>query len=266
MKKKLLISIFVVLFGMSIASPALAVSGFVPKQIWYSKEKLIEGETVDIHTSIWNGETDTVLVKVGFYDEETVLGSREVMVKPQELKDVSITWKVTAGEHIISAKIISSVVVIGDDKKDVSLRYTKTDEDKQDVEKQKKVVEKVKTTESETSIVDDILPEKVANSVNAGYNSVDTFRTQTSDKLNTEKDKVKEEVKLLKKEEESKKENVSSTNKKIDEVVKKPFAYIKLFLVSVLSFIFAHKIVFYGLLAFITFYILRLIYRKIRHK
>ena len=266
MNKKLLIITFSLLFGLSFTLPVFAMSGFVPKQIWYSKEKLTEGDTVDVHTSVWNGEDETVLVKVAFYDEDTILGSREIIVKSQELKDVSITWKVTAGEHIISAKIISSVVVIGDDKKDVSLRYTKADEDKQDVEKQKKVVEKVKTTESETSIVDDILPEKVANSVNAGYNSVDTFRTQTSDKLNTEKDKVKEEVKLLKKEEESKKENVSSTNKKIDEVVKKPFAYIKLFLVSVLSFIFAHKIVFYGLLAFITFYILRLIYRKIRHK
>jgi hypothetical protein len=266
MKKYFLIPILLVFLGMSMAETAFAISGFVPKQIWYSKEKLVEGDTVDIHTSVWNGEGDAVLVKVDFYDYNTILGSREIPIKPQELKDVFITWKVTAGEHVISAKIVSSVVIIGEDKKDVSLRYTKTDSDKQEVEKEKVVVipKEESAKIAEDNFIADVLPENVANTINTGYNNVDDFRIKTADKLNESKDKAKEEVEIIKNSDTPKESIVK--DKKIEDVVKKPFAYAKLFVLSILSFIFENKIIFYGLIVLVIFFIFKKIFQSFRHR
>lgn len=266
MKKNLIISIITVLVGLVIAGDVLAVSGFIPKQIWYSKEKLIEGETVEVHTPVWNGESGSVLVKVEFYNHDTLLGSRDVVIKPQELKDVFISWKVTAGEHLISAKIVSSVVLIGEEKKSVSLRYTETDTDKLEVEKEK-IIEKEKNPESasqEILIGDGLLPEKVTSTINSGYNSMDDFRIKTSDKLSISKENAKKEIEIIKNTTPQK--ELVSKDKKIEDVVKKPFAYAKLFVLSVLSFIFENKIVFYGLIVLAVFFIFKKIFQSFRHK
>jgi hypothetical protein len=267
MKKNLLASVVVLFLGLTLAGEAVAISGFIPKQIWYSKEKLIEGEMVEIHTPVWNGENDPVLVKVEFHNHEILLGSREVIIRPQELKDVFISWKVTAGEHLISAKIVSSVVIVGEEKKNVSLRYTETDSDKLEVEKEKKIIEKeVKADDSEpeTLISEGLLPEKVTVTINEGYSSVDDFRVRTGDKLSINKDKAKEEVETIKNTDSSK--DASIKDKKTEDVVKKPLAYMKLFVFSVLSFIFENKIVFYGLIILVVFFIFKRIFQSFRHK
>jgi len=57
--KKYFISLFVflsVVFVMPVYAEVSAGSGFIPGQIWYSEESLIEGNTVNIHTAVWNGE------------------------------------------------------------------------------------------------------------------------------------------------------------------------------------------------------------------
>ncbi len=269
MKKNLLTSAVVLFLGLTLAGEAVAISGFIPKQIWYSKEKLVEGEMVEIHTPVWNGENDPVLVKVEFYNHEILLGSREVIIRPQELKDVFISWKVTAGEHLISAKIVSSVVIVGEEKKNVSLRYTKTDPDKLEVEREKKIIEKeVKVddsgSESEALISEGLLPEKITVTINESYSSVDDFRVRTGDKLSINKDKAKEEVEIIKNTDSSK--GTSIKDKKTEDVVKKPLAYMKLFVFSVLSFIFENKIVFYGLIILVVFFIFKKIFQSFRHK
>lgn len=252
--------------GLAIAGDVFAVSGFIPKQIWYSKEKLTEGETIEIHTPVWNGESESILVKVEFYNHQILLGSREIVIRPQELKDVFISWKVTAGEHLISAKIVSSVVILGEEKKNVSLKYIKTDPDKLEVEKEKIIVNEnnFNIANQENLIGEGLLPEKVTITINESYNSVDDFRTKTSEKLVSSKEKAQEEVETIKNLSVSKDEAVK--NRKIEEIVKKPFAYIKLFSLSVLSFIFENKIVFYGLIVLIVFFVFKKIYKSFRHK
>lgn len=265
MKKYFLTPVLIVILGLTLAGEVFAISGFMPNQIWYSKEKLIEGETVDVHTSVWNGEGDPVLVKVDFYDFDNLLGYKETVIKPQELKDIHITWKVVSGEHLISAKIVSSVVVIGEDKKNVSLRYTKTDTDKQDVEKEKKI-EKIDDEKKplDSFLIEDILPEKITATINESYNSVDDFRSRTSVKLTEEKDKSKKTIDNINKTPQSKNSELKANS--LESITKKPFAYVKLFVLSVLAFIFEYKIIFYGLIALTTFYIIKAIFRSFKHK
>ena len=100
--RKLFIYLFLILFLVPLTFTYGAEtinSGLIPGQIWYSSEELTEGQTVNIHTAIWNGEKNPVTTKVEFYDKNVILGFREVVISPQELKNISIPWKITAGDH-----------------------------------------------------------------------------------------------------------------------------------------------------------------------
>lgn len=276
MKKSFLLIFFV----LSIFLPNITnaensnVSGFIPGQIWYSKDDLIEGETVDIHTAIWNGEKNSLSTKVEFYDKNVILGTREIVVAPSELKDVYVSWKITSGDHVISAKIISSLSNVSGKKEKIVLNRVSTSSDKQSVSTVVKndlgeVVSGsnlVKTQIDKVgSEINNIIPKEINNSFSDSFNVVDNFRNKTSDKVDINKEKAQEEVNIFKNEVKEK-TNIKSENKDIQDSIKKPLAYIKLFLFSLLSFIFGNKFVFYALLFILVFYLARFIYRKIRNR
>jgi hypothetical protein len=266
MKKYLLFILFSILLNFSVYSEVFAISGFVPKQIWYSAETLVEGDTVEVHTAVWNGESKTFLVKVEFYDNKTILGDREVTIVPSELKDVYVLWKVTAGEHTILAKIISSEVVVSGVKESVTLRYTQTASDKQSISEREIEKESV-TTEENVTILKNILPENVDETISKSYSTIDNFRNETAVKLEKNKEEAKKEVAQIEEEnDKADSSEVSSEKNRTEDVIKKPLAYVKLFLNSVLAFIFGNKFVFYGLLIFIVFYFFKLIFKAIRNK
>ncbi len=275
MKKYFLFLLIIVSILFSQNAYALVLnSGFIPGQIWYSEEKLIEGDTVNIHTAVWNGEKSSISVKVEFYDKNIVLGNRDIVIDSLELKDVHIPWKVTSGDHVISAKIISSLSGTSNNKEKVTLSRTVTSNDKQFVS----VV--VKDNEGEivtgtdliqnklnkaSSDLESMVPENISDSVSSSLSFVDDFRIKTLDQVNDVKEETKDRIDLLKKDE------ViiipTSLNKSsIEDATEKPIAYIKLFLFSILSFILTNKIVFYGVLVLVAFLVLRFIYRRIRNK
>jgi hypothetical protein len=134
MMKKYFLFLLIIL-SMVITVPVYAVtldnSGFIPGQIWYSKAELVEGDTVNIHTAIWNGEKNPLSAKVEFYDKNVILGSRDVVLSPLELKDISVAWKITAGDHVISAKIISSLATVSGVKEKIVLDRTTTSDNRQ---------------------------------------------------------------------------------------------------------------------------------------
>jgi len=275
--KKYFISLFVflsIVFAIPVYAEVSAGSGFIPGQIWYSEESLIEGNTVNIHTAVWNGEKSSLSAKVEFYDKNVILGSRDIVLSALELKDVYIPWKITAGDHSISAKIISSKAIISGKEEAVSLRHSSTSSNKQSVAvviKNEKG-EKVDTTEPLNNFIEkagtgisEIVPDNVSTSVSSGFTVVDNFREETSVKVDSTKDKTKEEINQIKADEAKGFLSGEEKNKN-EDVVKKPITYIKLFLFTALSFIFGNKIVFYGLLILIVFYILRLGYRTIRNR
>ncbi|MFA6386209.1 MAG: hypothetical protein WCW04_00345 [Candidatus Paceibacterota bacterium] len=272
-----LIITFSFLLSCSVYAQATINSGFIPGQIWYSKESLIEGETVNIYTAIWNGEKDTVSAKVEFYDKNVILGTREISISSGELKDVYIPWKITAGDHVISAKTISSTVVISGKKEKVVLNRTTTASDKQFVPVLIKNAEgeQVKETDVLKNQIDkasndigSIIPDNVSIPITSGLGVVDNLRTNILAQVNTVIDATKKDIgkvlgtSTVEQKIPNKIEKVGSTQ----DAIKKPIAYIKLFLFSVLSFILGSRIVFYSLIALILFFIFRGIYRKIRNR
>ncbi|MFA5773338.1 MAG: hypothetical protein WC908_01530 [Candidatus Paceibacterota bacterium] len=269
-----LLIIFSIFFSLPVYAEVSAVSGFIPGQIWYSKDKLIEGDTVNIHTAVWNGESNSLSVKVEFYDKNVVLGDRDVVLNALELKDVYIPWKVTSGDHVLSAKIISSAVTVSSKKEKVILTRIATSNDKQfvSVVVKNNLGESVSETDllknqiNKTSAeINGIIPEKVSTSISDGFTVLDNFRDKTFTQVTAVKDETQKEINLIKSEEKTVAKTLDEKSN-IEDAVKKPIAYIKLFLFTFLSFIFGNKIVFYGILVIVVFFILRFIYRKIRNR
>lgn len=276
MKKYYLFILIIVSTFVSLPADVQAVtnSGFIPGQIWYSKEVLVEGETVNIHTAVWNGEKTQISAKVEFYDKNVILGSREVVLASLELKDVFIPWKVTVGDHVISAKIVSSQQVVSGVKEKIVLGRNATYTDKQSVsvvvknENGEPVLEKniIQTKlENTGEKINELLPEEVSDSISDGFEKVEIFRTEYSVELAKIKDDTKKDIEILKNEEKPLLDKVAEKTD-IQEATKEPIAYIKLFLFTVLTFIFINKVLFYGLIVFIAFLILRKIYRAIRNR
>ncbi len=268
----LIISFFVL--APSLYAKVSDSTGFLSSQIWYSKNELVEGETVKIYTAVWNGNDKPLSVKVEFYDRNVILGTRDVVVPVETLEDVSISWKVTSGDHYFSAKILSSVLNIDNSKKEnVVLENNKTSSNKVFVpvivKKEDGEISKSSDVAKDELIkvgekINDIIPESVAVPLNEGLVSVDIFRIQTLSKIAESKEKAEE--KLLTLEDFSDNEEEIRKAKTLEEATEKPITNVKLFFLKILEFIFSHKLVFYGLIIFFIFYFLRGVYRKIRNR
>ena len=263
MKKLLLIFIF--LFSVCIPTTfASSVAGIIPGQIWYSEDSFSEGDTIKIYTAIWNNNKESITVKVEFYDKNVVLGTREIVILPDQVKDASVSWKVTSGDHTISAKIISSIITGKASKGQITLDRTSTIEDKKYIPA---VVTKIDGTPATSADVvksqfdkanlkiGEVIPDSVSKPVSGAVSALDTFRDETSVKIDEGKDKTKKQITEL--------EGKSSTG---SDGTEKPIAYLKLFFLSIVSFIFGYKIVFYGLIILLIFWILRSVYLKLRYR
>ena len=257
-------------------------SGFLDNTIWYSKDNFIEGDTIEIHTAVWNGEASVLEGKVDFMDANTIIGTRSISVPANSLADVSISWKVTAGDHTIKTLIRDTNLKVNG--KITPIKFTDNEQSLPKISISKKIANAKAIddglADNVSEKVKENLPEQIAEPVSEGINFIDDFRVNTNDKIssllvNTNK-RLEEYNNTVQPEDKSTststKENTKSTTTKQAEKeapkplsgTEKPIAYVELFLLTVASFIFKNSIVFYLLCLFIVFIILRFIYRKIR--
>ncbi len=294
MKKYFLffISVYIIFGTINFVNAATTATGFIPGQIWYSKDPFVEGDTIKIYTAIWNNSTSPMSAKVEFYDKNVILGTRNILIAPSNLEDVYVSWKVTAGDHLISAKIISPSITTNGKKELISVSNNMTEQDKRFVSVLVKTADGNAATSTDviksqvdkaTATISDIIPESISTSANESVSAIDSFRADTFNQISQAKTDTEKKIDELKKQESVNIENsknitpVNDDNKNkqgeivdkkipVDSATEKPIAYIKLFLLSVLSFIFGSKLVFYITLALLAFFILRFIYRKIRYR
>jgi hypothetical protein len=281
MKKYLwiFICIYVISFGTASADGP-TTTGIIAGQIWYSEDPLVAGDTVKVYTAVWNGDTNPLQARVEFFDQNVILGDRDIVVDPQSLKDVSVSWQVTPGNHVIHATITSSSVTTGTKTQAVTLNRTTTADDNTYVP----VVvttpsgTPVKTVDvigdevkSATTQIQDVIPPTVTQN----FSSLDAIRAKTATELIASKADVQNQINTLNtatSEETTmpaKGKTVTATapsNADPLDATQKPIAYIKLFFLTVLAFIFQYPIVFYVLLVYLIFIILRFAYRKIKNR
>ena len=262
------IFLFFILFYIALTSFAYAdvpvTTGIIPGQIWYSKEPLIEGDTVNVYTAIWNGDDNSLTARVTFYDKNVVLGTRDVVIPASQMKDVNVSWQVTAGDHVISAKIISSSVDTSGKDEQVVLDRSSTSEDHKFVAVTLKNSDGTTATsedivssqiDSVSSTVSGVLPASIKTPVSNGLSVIDTFRDSTLTQIDAAKKDTQKQIQTLGVDNTVKSSVVKNTSSKAKPItteeikntkplsqIDKPIAYVKLFFLSVLSFIFGNKI------------------------
>ena len=285
MKKILGITIFLGL----IFTPFLFVyaqtsnAGFIPGNIWYSKDPFSEGDKVKIYTLIFNPDVRQLSGSVFFFDKTTFLGNKSFTIPGGSLKDISVDWTVTAGDHTIfgqiqNAKFLNSTGTLDN----ANLLEIKTSDSNRSVPKTIiPIVSNASTrdTSAQTSGTLDIpnfvkenTPTVVTETISTTSNAIENFRQNTGSTLDQKKVGVQEEIKNI----ENKK--TSSTTNKDKALLKstsqtgniasnqgvflKPFKYTELFALSLFSTVFNNKYIFYGLIVLLIFFIMRFIIRK----
>jgi len=246
--------------------------GFVPGNIWYSKDPFEEGDKIKIYTFIFNPDSRELSGTVIFFDKTVLLGKKDFTLPAKTANDISIDWTVTAGDHAIFAKIENAKFLISKGKyEEVSLAENETEKDSRTVSK--KIVSKatdknIETTGTSVSDITDTIQENIPDFITkpiiSSVNSLETFRENLNTVSNNKKEEIKKEIKTLN--DVDLKVGISKGNltaKSETSPLLKPFKYVEIFFLSIFSFLLSNKILFYGILAIIIFFLLRFIWKKI---
>jgi t-SNARE complex subunit (syntaxin) len=274
-KKIYTIFIFALVISFGQFAYAQPYTGFIDGSIWYSQTPKVEGESVDIHTAIWNGNDSEITVHVEFYDSNTLLGGRDIKIAKESLVDVHIPWKVTAGDHSISAKITKSSSIVAGSATSTSITSNQTDSFKITILK-KSAVESGATEpiETITKKMSEALPAQVAIPATNVINKIDDFRSDTGDEIDSTISDVKDRItEISNKSAKPATEKSTKASTNVKEVktetknslsgTEKPIAYVELFFLTIASYIFHQKILFYGIAIIIAFFVLKFFFKLI---
>ena len=259
--------------------------GIIPANIWYSKDPFEEGDKIKIYTVVYNADARDLSGTVAFFDNTVFLGKADFNIAGKSATDVSIDWNVTVGDHTIFAKIDNAKFKNFDGTfVETYLAENKTEENKRTISKKIDVAEStnnlvnsIANSNAISSIKNTIVsntPAIVPSVVNSTVGVLENARDLLGDFSETQKAKVSAKLDVLSGKQTignvSTKEKLAnalskktSANPSVGNKIEKPFRYVELFLLSVFSFIFNNKIVFYIVFFGLVFLILRFIWRLI---
>ncbi len=243
-------------------------AGFIPGNIWYSKNEPEEGEKIKIYTVLFNPDEREFSGTVIFFDKNIFLGKKTFTVKAKTVKDVSIDWTATVGSHSIFAKIENAKFLISNNKyEEIYLSGNQTEESKFSVSKKiiqnENLINNLKenilnigfdSIENLENLVEEKTPDIITKPVIISTNILEKFRENIGSIVKNTKEETKQELEVLKNTTEKKEE---------DNKFLTPFKYVKFFFLSLISFIFNQKIIFYSLSLIIVFFFLRYIWRLV---
>ncbi|MEI7765727.1 MAG: hypothetical protein WCI93_04060 [bacterium] len=261
--------------------------GIIPANIWYSKDPFEEGDKIKIYTVVYNSDIRELSGTVIFFDNDIFLGKSNFVIAGRSANDVSIDWTTSAGDHVIFAKIENAKFLISKGNyEDIYLAENKTEESKKTVSKKEvknatnnitnKIAESSNVVSNIGQTIKQNTPAIVTNTVNSASNSLEDIRTNLNSSTQIKKESVQKEIDVLNK---TKSENNTETKKIITKnniatgekngtstntnFALKPFKYAQLFFLTIFSYIFKYKIIFYGLIIVIVFLLLRYLWRLI---
>jgi hypothetical protein len=215
------IFLFSVLFLCSVLLPINLYAentnvGFVPSNIWYSKDPFSDGEKIKIYTLLFNQDSRELSGKLSFYNRDTLLGSKNFTLKSQESEVVALEWIVTAGTHTIYARITDAKFLVGSGKyEEINIAQNESEKSQKIVIK--KIAPDIKKLESDikekveesvgpiANIEDKIIentPKVISKPVIAVTSSLDSLRLSGLDYTTNKKEEIQKEINELKAEQE----------------------------------------------------------------
>jgi len=288
----LIISIFIALPVFSATELSVNNAGFVQSSIWYSKDPFYAGDKVRIYTVIFNGSTYDLAGSVEFLDNGTSLGKTTFSLSGNgRAQDLWIDWKASAGNHTITARLVNVIADGPNGKQAVSFpsvetgksdRFVDIDpaikEAQAKIEAQKITAVRVdqlgKVEEVAQSVVDSI-PTPIKESIVSAVSIVEQFRANEGNQLGVireqksrEIDEINAHVKTIN----TTPVNVDSTKKEktvldvASNVTEKPFAYVMLAAIGALQFVFEWKILFYGIIFYTIYRVMKWGIYKLRNR
>ena len=261
-------------------------AGFIPSNIWYSKDPFQEGDKIQIYTLVYNPDGNTLTGTIYFFDNTLFLGNKDFSVSPKSSSNISIDWTATAGDHTIFAQIQNAKFILSNGKYETaSLNEIKSDESKRTIAKtiipdSNGVTNNNNTGDTSSSITNVIknnTPTFVSKSIDSTVSTLEGIRNNISATSDQNKTKIQKQIDTLNKTTDTTNTTNSKNTKKVDiaktnqinknttnpNPVLKPLMYVELFFLSVASFIFGSKLIFYGLILLIIFFILRYLWRLV---
>lgn len=262
-----------------------AYIGFMSDPIWYVPDAFSEGDTVQIHTFVFNGRQETFKGVLEFYDDQVLLGKKDISLPGGSGKEMSLLWLARAGDHKIYAKIASPKIILASGKEQaIVLENSATVADNRSVSK-KALSSATETVAdgmygsvlSQIDIAGQFLkehtPEAIQKPVTAAVDVSEGVRSSVSEASLAGKQSAEAEIKKIEEVQTlAGSDKVSTDKRQIDTevkkptvskgktsslAVKKPFEYARLYFWSLVHFIASHAIVFYGLVFVIVLYIIR---------
>ena len=263
------------IFGLK-AQTATTNAGFVSSNnIWYSIDPFEEGQNVGIYTLVFNPDSRELSGTVVFFDNNNVLGTKDFKVSANGVEEIHINWTATAGSHTIFGRIENAKFLTSNRTyQDAYLSQNETSKSSRIVEK--KIIQNTNTADANSNsalssntdsistgliqkienVVKEKTPDFISKPIDATSNAIEGVRNNISASSESKKKELTKEIKD------------SATIKTSDKTAEnnkilKPLAYMELFFYTALSFIFSNKIVFYGILLVLLFFILRFIWHRI---
>lgn len=296
--------IFILGFHSSFAAEEILKNvGFLPSNIWYSKDPFFAGDKIRVYTVIFNGSDSDLEGQVEFYDNGVSIGKTDFsLAGGGRIRDIWINWMATGGNHTISAKIINPKIsapgeaerpiVIANAETGTNERTVDFDINKNGIADSKEIVKNAIATGESVILskidnvvkkVNEFVPVKpVIETVKAKVEVVDDFREAQEKKVSSALNVVKKELENLKASENGAKTDSGTPKSPIGQSIKdknakdgsgsvkldktiaeKPFKYVYLFFLSILEYILKIKVLFYGLLSLTIFLTGRLAYRRV---
>lgn len=91
------------------AGSAVDNAGFLPENIWYSKDPFFSGDKIRIYTVVFNGSPYDIMGNVEFYDNGLAVGKAPFSLSNTgRVQDLWVDWTAGEGNHVITARIIDS--------------------------------------------------------------------------------------------------------------------------------------------------------------
>ncbi|MEK7558326.1 MAG: hypothetical protein AAB507_00690 [Patescibacteria group bacterium] len=272
MKKIIFVFAFILILSGStvFAQEKIENVGFIPGNIWYSKDPFFAGDSVSIHTIVFNSSEDGFSGTVLFYDSDKLLGKVPFSIGGSgQFKDVSIEWKVIEGYHKVFAVIktpklirqgVGLAVILGSEKSDESEKFVRSRE------KGESATTTVKNffdekAEFAKEYAEKNLPAPVSESVSKLSSLLENVREEGKLWADGKGAEINEKIKKLNEEESLAKTLNKEAYKSALDRVEKPLSYVYAFLVSAISYIFGSKLFFYGGLLAMLYFIIRFLKR-----
>ena len=280
----LFFTIFAVLIIFSGTIQAHASTGFLGGPMWISPEVPTDGQLVNLSALFHNAEPDTLDGEVMFYDGNILLGRKSIEIDSGGVATATVSFRIGAGDHSFSASVGNLTEIISAGETEPFALSPQTVQ-------LPKIFVSPKAGDLNASVVDDTNSEgSILNSVPANspmapvvnqvnqlqteaisniplsvknpITDLDNWRATNAQNLNQQTKSASAVVatqNLLAAAQQKKYGKVSPTTNFID----RPFAYVKLFFLELLTFLYSHAIVFYLIAAFVIYVIGRFIFRKI---